>query len=145
MQAHKHRLALMKISAESSVDNGWKAHHDWMCNDPDLLKWARTWRAHDKQLHSSFMDRPFIIDPDSSTYHHQFERACLDSWNIMPARCSPRPQAACSASNSYAPYDKAEKPSNQNPLRSFCDPKNTLCLRCGTLSPRANSCQFPSN
>src|SRR5882724_2154872 len=69
----KHWLALMKISAEPSIYNGWKTHHNRNCDDPDLLKWAHAWRSHDKQLHSSFMDCPFIIDPDSSTYWHQFE------------------------------------------------------------------------
>src|SRR5882724_3571175 len=104
MQAHKHWLALMKVSAESSVYNGWKVHHDQMCDNPDLLKWACTWYSHDKQLHSSFMDHSFIINPDSFTYCHQFERARLDSWTSIPAQCSPRPQATHSASNHYAPY-----------------------------------------
>src|SRR5882724_6205573 len=61
MQAHKHWLALMKISAEPSIYNGWKTHHNRMCDDPDLLKWAHAWQSHDKQLCSSFMDCPFII------------------------------------------------------------------------------------
>jgi len=93
MQAHKHWLSLMKISAEPTIYGGWKAHHDRMCNDPDLLKWSRAWRSHNKQLRSSLMDRPFIIDPDSSTYRHQFESARMDSWTSMPTRRSPRPQA----------------------------------------------------
>src|SRR5882724_5558958 len=116
-----------------------------MCNDPDLLKWACAWHSQDKQLCSSFMDRPFIIDPDSSMYHHQFECAHLDLWTSMPMRCSPQPQAAYSASNCFAPYDKPNKPLTQNPLWSFHDPKNTLCLRCGMLGHHSNSFHSPSN
>ena len=145
MQAHKDWLALMKTSAESSIYDGWKAHHDRMCDDPDLLKWAQAWCSHGKQLHTSFMDCPFIINPDSSTYHHQFKCEHLDLWTSMPTWCSPWPQAVHSASNCFAPYDKADKPLTQNPLRSFCDPKNTRCLRCGMRGHRANSFQSPSN
>ena len=89
LQAHKHWLSLMKISSEPAVYGGWKAHHDRMCNDPDMLKWSRTWQSHDKQLRSTFMDRPFIIDPDSITYCHQFECTRLDAWTNLPSRRSP--------------------------------------------------------
>jgi len=60
-QAHKHWISLMKISSEGMVYDSWKVHHDRMCDNPDMLKWARAWWSHDKQLHSSFMDCPFII------------------------------------------------------------------------------------
>src|SRR5882724_5777231 len=43
MQAHKHWLSLMKISAEPSIYNVWKSHHNRMYDDPDLLKWAHSW------------------------------------------------------------------------------------------------------
>jgi len=43
MQAHKHWLTLFKILAEPSIYNGLKSHHDRMCDDPDLLKWAHSW------------------------------------------------------------------------------------------------------
>ena len=147
MQAHKHWLTLIKILAEPSIYNGWKSHHNRMCNDPDLLKWAHAWRSHDKQLHLSFMDRPFIIDPDSLTYHHQFKRAHLDSWTSMPTHRSPHPQAprATPSSNRFAPYDKLDKTMSQPPLRSFQDPKNTLCLKCGMLGHHVNTCRGTSN
>ena len=119
MQAHKHWLALMKISAESSIYNGWKAHHDQMCDDPDLLKWGHAWCLHDKQLCTSFMDHPLIINPDSSMYHHQFECTHLDLWTSMPTQRSPWPWAVCSAYNHFAPYDKADKPLTQNPPSVF--------------------------
>ena len=40
LQAHKHWLTLMKISKQPSIYGGWKAHHDRMCDDPDMLKWS---------------------------------------------------------------------------------------------------------
>src|SRR5882724_11389347 len=89
LQAHKHWLSLMKISSEPAVYGSWKAHHDRMCDDPDMLKWSQVWWSHDKQLCSTFMDHPFIIDPDSITYCHQFEHARLDSWTNLPSLHSP--------------------------------------------------------
>ena len=68
LQAHNHWLTLMKVSAEPSIYNGWKVHHDRMCDDLDMLKWSWAWRSHDKQLHASFIDCPFIIDLESMTY-----------------------------------------------------------------------------
>jgi len=82
LQAHKHWLNLIKVSAESSIYGGWKAHHYRMCDDPDMLKWSQVWHSHDKQL-CSFMDHPFIIDPDLTTYWHQFEHTCLNSWTSL--------------------------------------------------------------
>ena len=66
LKTHKHWLALMIVSAEPSIYGGWKAHHNRMCDDPDMLKWSWAWLSHNKQLHSSFMHCPFIIDPDST-------------------------------------------------------------------------------
>jgi len=77
LQVHKHWLSLMKVSSEHAVYASWKAHHNRMCNDPEMLKWSKAWWSHDKQLCSSFMDCPFIIYPDSNTYRHQFKCA---SW-----------------------------------------------------------------
>src|SRR5882724_5861614 len=94
------------------------------------------------------MDCPFIIDPDSSTYCHQFERARLDSWVNVTNFHLPHPQAACASSSSdthYAPYPKPEKPGSPHPTCSFCDPKNTLCLRCGNFGHCANTCHSSSN
>jgi len=68
LQAHKHWLTPMKVSAKPSIYSSWKVHHDRMCDDLDMLKWSWAWCSHDKQLHSSFMDHPFIIDLDSTTY-----------------------------------------------------------------------------
>ena len=80
LQAHKHWLSLMKVSSKHALYGSWKAHHDRMCDDPDMLKWSWAWQSHDKQLHSSFMDCLSIIHPDSITYCHQFKHARLDSW-----------------------------------------------------------------
>ena len=79
LQAHNHWLTLMRISAEPSIYSRLKCHHNMMCDDPDMLKWSQAWHSHDKQLQLSFMDCPFIIDLDSTTYRHQFEHARLDS------------------------------------------------------------------
>ena len=58
----------MKVLAKPSIYGGWKAHHDRMCDELDMLKWSWAWHAYDKQLCSSFMDCLFIIDPESTTY-----------------------------------------------------------------------------
>jgi len=50
LQAHKHWLTLMRISAEPSIYGRWKCHHNRMCDNPDMLKWYRAWHSHDKQL-----------------------------------------------------------------------------------------------
>ena len=89
LQAHKHWLFLIKVSSECTVYGSWKAHHDKMCDNPDMLKSSWAWQSHDKQLCCSFMDHLFIIDPDSITYCHQFEHARLDSWENLPSCHSP--------------------------------------------------------
>ena len=106
------------------------------------------WWSHDKQLCSSFMDCPFIIDPDYITYCHQFKCTRLDSWTNLPGHHSLCLHSSCAASsndNCYAPYEKPEKPGASYPVHSFQDPKNTLCLRCGSLGHCANTCHSPLN
>src|SRR5882724_7206398 len=91
-----------------------------------------------------FMDRPFIIDPDSTTYQHQFERSHLDSWTSLPSCRSLHHQSSCATSSSdncYAPYERPNKHGPSVLVHSFWDPKNTLCLRCGSLGHQANTCQ----
>src|SRR5882724_7572819 len=58
------------------------------------------------------MDCPFIIDPDSITYCHQFQCARLNSWMNLPSCCSPGPQSLHSAltnENHYALCDKPDR------------------------------------
>jgi len=43
LQAHKHWLSLMKLLAQTLIYGGWRAHHDQMCDDPDMLKWSMVW------------------------------------------------------------------------------------------------------
>jgi len=50
VHVHKHWLSLMKICYECAVYGGWKAHHNRMCNDPNMLKWSQAWLSHDKQI-----------------------------------------------------------------------------------------------
>src|SRR5882724_5895843 len=52
------------------------------------------------------------IDPDSTTYCHQFECSCLDSWTSLPNHHSPHHQSSCATSSSnkcYAQYERHNK------------------------------------
>src|SRR5882724_8586625 len=70
----------------------------------------------------------------------------MNSWTSIPTQRSPHPQAPCaSSSNCFAPYDKPDKTVSQMPYHSFCDSKSTLCLKCGMLSHRMNTCHSCSN
>ena len=60
-QVHKYWLMLIKIMVEASMYNGWRAHHDRMSDNLDLLKWSHAWWPHDKQFHSLFIDKSFIM------------------------------------------------------------------------------------
>jgi len=44
MQAHKHWLTLIKLTAESVTYKGWK---DRMMDDPGLIKWECAWCSHE--------------------------------------------------------------------------------------------------
>src|SRR5882724_6884721 len=62
----------------------------------------------------------------------------------MDICCSLYHQSSCTTSSSdnhYVPYERPDKHGPSVPVCSFRDPKNTLCLRCGSLGHWANTCQ----
>ena len=103
----------------------------------------------DKQLCIQFINQPFAIDPDSLTYIHLLERACMDaflsqcaksqhtfeshhSFQTYPPYHSPQTDSGGSPATCYAPY---EKPPHQG------EGKNpTLCLCCRIYGHRVNTC-----
>ncbi|KAF8581328.1 hypothetical protein K439DRAFT_1619117 [Ramaria rubella] len=78
-QAYHNWLTL----AEPSVSVSWHEHCNKMCADQHFSRWFPAWHNHDKQLHSQFICKPFLVDPKSPTYIQSFERAHVD----LLARC----------------------------------------------------------
>ena len=117
---------------------------------------------------SSFMNCPFIFDPDSMTYHHQFEHACIDAWTspthsgqpmnrqyglFIHPTCHSLSHATCAFSSNnrdthYLPYDNNRSADKNNSAQSFHalhNPNSTLCLWCGAFGCRVQYCSSSSN
>jgi len=135
-----------------NVAVGWYEHHSRMLHDECFSTAFNAWHNMDKQLHTQFINCPFTIDPESSTYIHLLERAHMDtfltrcaksqhifesqhSFRIYPPYNSPQTDASSSSATHYAPYDKAHSHD------SFREGKRPiLCLQCGILGHHANVC-----
>src|SRR6266481_6318774 len=91
-----------------------------MTGDADLIKWCPAWCVHDRQLHAQFATWPFLMDPNSTTYVQQFERAHVN----MLADTSPHtnclsrndtshpPFPPQQSSAHYLPYDRSNRNSH---------------------------------
>ena len=77
-QAYRNWLAVVNIIVEPAVADGWKQHHTEMMSDRNFSMWFGAWREHDRLLWARFMIDPFVLNPNHSSYVHQFERCCSD-------------------------------------------------------------------
>jgi len=108
----------------------------------------------DKQLHSQFIDDPFVVDPMCTTYSQLFERARMDAFLARtekqqhghsfrtngPGRGGRQESSSSdNGSHHYIPYDK--EGDHGRTTDSFREGrKPTLCLRCGAMGHRAGNC-----
>jgi len=139
----------------TDVMRGWSQHHDIMINDANFSSSFSTWKAHDRNLRTSFFNAPFMLDVDSRSYTKGFDwewmaskvyffwkeltNSPLDSLSFQNGssqNCphNPSNNSANNASPHYGPYDKHSSD-------SFCDNRQqTLCLCCRIFGHRANAC-----
>ena len=154
-QAYRNWLRLLSSMADAEVMAGWHAHHEHMITNPNFSTTFEAWLLHDRQLHTSFFNAPFILNMDSTAYAKGFDCTWLSSevrtfhkerssspiehhsfrGSSAPAHSQ---NNACSSSSSmahhYVPYDKPTSDSFREPR------KLTLCLRCGNTGHQANKC-----
>src|SRR5882724_5835653 len=91
----------------------------------------------DKQLNTQFINSPFTIDPDSSTYIHLLECMCMDSFlaqcaksqqifelhrsfHAYPPYHSPHADTGNSSTTCYAPYEKSQHHGKAKSQPFFC-------------------------
>ena len=72
-QAYCNWLSLNDLIADSIVANGWREHHAHMMANKSFSLWFPAWREHDRLLQAKFMIDPFMVNPNHSSYMHQFE------------------------------------------------------------------------
>jgi len=75
LQVYHNWLTIIDIIASPEVAIRWYEHHSKMLQDQKFLASFEAWRDMDRQLHTQFIDNPFILDPTCSTYIQLFERA----------------------------------------------------------------------
>jgi len=157
-QAYRNWLRLLSDVADPEVAKGWNWHHDLMINDANFSSSFVAWKAHDRNLRTSFFNAPFMLDIDSRSYTKGFDREWMasevssfrkersnspsDSRSFRTGssqnRHTPNNNSANNASSRFAPYDK-------HASDSFRDNRQqTLCLRCSLFGHRANACMSSS-
>jgi len=73
-QAYRNWLRLLNEVADPEVAKGWNLHHELMINDANFTSSFSAWRAHDRNLRTSFFNAPFVLDVDSHSYIKGFDR-----------------------------------------------------------------------
>jgi len=154
-QAFRNWLKLLTDVADPEVVRGCSQHHDLMINDANFSSSFGTWKAHDRNLRTSFFNAPFMLDVNSRSYTKGFDQEWMaskvssfrkeltnspsDSQSFRNGSSqnwphNPSNNSANNASPHYGPYDKHSSD-------SFCDNRQqTLCLRCRIFGHRANAC-----
>jgi len=148
-QAYRNWLTIIDMISTPKVAVGWYEHHSRMLRDERFSSSFKAWHDMDRQLCTQFMNCPFTVDPDSSTYIHLLEHARMDLflaccaksqhtfeshqsfWTYPPYRSPnnhPHIQPGGIPTLRYTPYDK---PQHGDSFREGKKP--TLCLHCGLL------------
>jgi len=53
---------------------GWHEHHSKMFQAQKFSTSFETWHDMDRQIHTQFIDNPFVIEPMDMTYMQLFEQ-----------------------------------------------------------------------
>jgi len=127
LQAYRNWLNIIDIISSPEVVVGWNKHHLKMLQDQKILTSFDTWRDMDRQLHSQFINNPFIVDPTCLTYTHLFEWACMDAFLVQVEKlkqhswghgsvCGGHQESnhILSGSSRHGPYDKDSAHSKWN-------------------------------
>jgi len=107
-QAYRNWLTIIDMIAMPEVVLGWYKHHSRMLHDKHFSSSFEAWRDMDRQLRTQFINRPFTVDPDSSTYIHLLEHACMDTFL---ARCA-KSQHTFKSHRSFRTYTPYCSPHN---------------------------------
>ena len=78
-QAYRNWIKLLSELAEPEVVRGWHDHHERMISNANFTTSFEAWKSHDKQLHVSFFNAPYILDVKSSAYTKGFNKAWMNS------------------------------------------------------------------
>jgi len=151
-QSYRNWLMVIDMIVTPKVAVGWYEHHSRMLQDEHFFTAFDAWNDMDKQLHTQFINHPFAIDPEISTYTHLLEQAHMNTflahcaksqqtfeshhsfWTYPPYNL-PHTDASGSSATCYVPYDKAHSHD------SFWDGKKPiLFLQCGIPGHQANAC-----
>ena len=148
MQAHQHWTELIKVTMQTAIYEGWKAHHEQMVSDEHLRTSAQAWRRHNWNLHAQFMIRPYIINPTSVIYNQQYKRIHVNLLSEVveapsTSRGDPPSQRypMLSSSSSFRPYDKDHERKSSSSFRNTREARPVLCVRCGHWRHRASACR----
>jgi len=154
LQAYRNWLTIIDVIATTDVAVGWYEHHSRMLRDDKFTAYFDAWRDMDKQLRTQFISRPFLVDPNSTTYIQLLERARMDSFFARAEKAqqsfeqqrafrshvsySVRHEGGGPTPHRYMPYDKDTEKGRTTD--SFRDKKPILCLRCGYKGHQAGNC-----
>jgi len=123
-QVHRNWTKLLSNLAEPEVTRGWHNHHERMISDANFTASFEAWKSHNKQLHVSFFNAPYILDVKSSAYSKGFDKAWINSeissfqkkssakqWsfhaNSNQSHLQIHAQTSSNSSTCFSPYDKS--------------------------------------
>ena len=78
-QAYRNWLKLLTNFMDPEVMKCWIQHHELMMNDANFSSSFGAWRAHDRNLRTSFLNAPYMLDIDSRSYVKGFDWEWLAS------------------------------------------------------------------
>jgi len=67
-QVYQNWLKLLSSILELAIMSGWNDHHECMMGECEFLLIVQAWKCHDRDLHTSFFNVPYILDVNIGTY-----------------------------------------------------------------------------
>jgi len=88
LQAYRNWHTIIDLISSLEVAVGWYEHHAKMLQDQNFSASFEAWCSMDRQLHTQFIEDPFVVDPICTTYSQLFEQACMEAF----LTCADKPQ-----------------------------------------------------
>ncbi len=104
-------------------------HYETMVADPSFEDWFEAFVSFDALIRAQWFYKPFFINPSAHEWDSQLQQA--KNKHTSKQMTSLRATTSKLSTPQYSPYTR------------YTDHSNDLCLRCGRIGHRAESCEEP--